>query len=133
MHQVWPYNVGREINAWTELNLANSSVPFFFYGHSLLYSFHTVSCKFVTNLFLFTGLFNLCDKVLVAFEILLEWREYFKRGVPISSAIESKLQSWTKQLTEVWNFIQQPTFGILCVALFVRAQADLSKTNLIFS
>ena len=30
MHQVWPYNVGKEINAWTELNVANSSVQLLF-------------------------------------------------------------------------------------------------------
>jgi hypothetical protein len=39
--------------------------------------------------------------VLVAFEILLEWREYFKKGVPISSAIESKVEALSKHLMEV--------------------------------
>ena len=57
---------------------------------------------FLPNVNLFAvGLFNVCDKVLVAFEMLLEWREYFKRGVPISSAIESKVEALSKHLMEV--------------------------------
>lgn len=47
------------------------------------------------------GLFNVCDKFLVAFSVLLELREAFKRGVPISVAIESKLDAWCKQIAEV--------------------------------
>ncbi|KAJ7385984.1 high mobility group [Desmophyllum pertusum] len=37
------------------------------------------------------GLFNISDKLLVSLDILLELREYFKRGVPLTVAIESKL------------------------------------------
>ncbi|XP_028399877.1 HMG domain-containing protein 3-like isoform X2 [Dendronephthya gigantea] len=51
------------------------------------------SCCFAMHqVFLYTlGLFNISDKVLVALEILLEFRELFKRGVPISVAMKSKL------------------------------------------
>ena len=38
-----------------------------------------------------TGLFNISDKLLVSLEILLEMREFFKRGVPLTVVIESKL------------------------------------------
>ena len=45
-------------------------------------------------LFLFsTGLFNISDKLLVSMDILLEWRELFKRSSPISNVIASKLES----------------------------------------
>ena len=37
------------------------------------------------------GLFNICDKVFVALEILVQWRELFKRGVPLGVAIESSI------------------------------------------
>lgn len=46
--------------------------------------------------FLIIGLFNICDKLLVAIEILVHWRELFKRGVPLTVAIESSLESWKK-------------------------------------
>jgi hypothetical protein len=63
---------------------------------------HHGTLFFLPNVnFFAVGLFNVCDKVLLAFEILLEWREYFKRGVPISSAIESKVEALSKHLMEV--------------------------------
>jgi len=40
-----------------------------------------------------TGLFNAGDKVLIALEIFLEWRELFKKGVPLSMIIECKMKS----------------------------------------
>lgn len=39
------------------------------------------------------GLFNAGDKVLIALDIFLEWRELFKKGVPLSTLIECKLNS----------------------------------------
>ena len=36
---------------------------------------------------LFVGLFNICDKILLAVEVLLQWRELSRRGVPITTAI----------------------------------------------
>ena len=44
------------------------------------------------------GLFNISDKVLVSLEILLEWRQLFRRGVAISSAIKSKLEAMVKRV-----------------------------------
>lgn len=44
------------------------------------------------------GLFNICDKVLVSFEILLEWRQLFRRGVAISIAIKSKLEAMVERV-----------------------------------
>jgi hypothetical protein len=38
---------------------------------------------------------------LLALDVLLEWRECFKRGIPISSAIEGKLEAWSKQVDKV--------------------------------
>jgi hypothetical protein len=52
-------------------------------------------------IFFLTGLFNVCDKALVSLEVLLELRELFKRGVPISSAIDGKFDAWKKRLNEV--------------------------------
>ncbi|KAK3730434.1 hypothetical protein QZH41_003002 [Actinostola sp. cb2023] len=49
----------------------------------------------------FHGLFNICDKILVSFDILLEWREQMKRGVPITVAIESKLAILLKKSTQI--------------------------------
>ena len=47
------------------------------------------------------GLFNICDKLLVAIDILLEWRELFKRGCPISSFIEAKSEQLVLKLNKV--------------------------------
>ena len=44
---------------------------------------------FVTHIF-YVGLFNIADSVLVSLDILLEWREHFKLGCPISNAIAAK-------------------------------------------
>jgi hypothetical protein len=38
----------------------------------------------------------------VSLEVLLELREFFKRGVPLSSAIEGKFDAWMKHLNEVF-------------------------------
>lgn len=37
------------------------------------------------------GLFNICDKVLVSLDIMLEFREYFRRGHPLANVIMSKM------------------------------------------
>ena len=44
------------------------------------------------------GLFNVCDKVLISLEIFLEWRQLFRRGVPISIAIQSKLNAMVERV-----------------------------------
>ena len=49
---------------------------------------------------LILGLFNIADKVLVSLEILVEWRHLFRRGVPMSTAIEGKLEAM-KERTQV--------------------------------
>lgn len=38
----------------------------------------------------------------MSLEVLLELREFFKRGVPLSSAIEGKFDAWMKHLNEVF-------------------------------
>ena len=43
-------------------------------------------------------MFNISDKILVSFEILLEWRQLFRRGVPISIAIQSKLDAMAERV-----------------------------------
>ena len=43
-------------------------------------------------IYLNTGLFNAGDKVLISLEIFLEWRELFKKGVPLSMIIECKMK-----------------------------------------
>lgn len=53
------------------------------------------------DFFFFSGLFNACNKVLVSFEILLEWREYFKEGFPITNIIEAKLRSMLRRVPQV--------------------------------
>ena len=46
-----------------------------------------------------TGMFNISDKILVSLEIMIdEWRHLFRRGVPISTAIESKLAAMTERV-----------------------------------
>lgn len=47
------------------------------------------------------GLFNISDKVLVSLDIMLEWRQLFKRGVPISIAIQSKLDAMVERIEQV--------------------------------
>ncbi|KAJ7339476.1 high mobility group [Desmophyllum pertusum] len=42
------------------------------------------------------GLFNISDKLLVALELLVQWRELFKRGVPLTVVVESSLAVWVK-------------------------------------
>lgn len=39
----------------------------------------------------FLGLFNISDKLFVSLDILMELGEFFKRGVPLTVAIEGKL------------------------------------------
>ncbi|KAJ7364968.1 HMG domain-containing protein 3 [Desmophyllum pertusum] len=46
------------------------------------------------------GLFNVGDHLLVSFDILLEWREHFKFGHPISNVITAKLASLNLKLNE---------------------------------
>ena len=52
------------------------------------------------------GPFNICDKLLVALEILVHQRELFKRGVPLTTATESSLESWRK-CGQVLSILQQ--------------------------
>ena len=54
------------------------------------------------------GLFNISDKVLVSLEILLEWRQLFRREVAISSAIKSKLEAMVKRVeVNIVNFFNR--------------------------
>ena len=56
---------------------------------------------------IFPGLFNISDKLLVSIDILLELREYFRYGVPLTVAIESKLAVLSlkaKQVSRQWFY-----------------------------
>ena len=57
----------------------------------------------------FTGLFNISDKVLVSLDILLEFREFFKKGHPIGNVIRAKLLTLSakcKKVSYIKNFIK---------------------------
>ena len=45
---------------------------------------------------LLKGLFNICDKVILAIVILEQWRELFKHGVPLSTATDSCISVWNR-------------------------------------
>ena len=47
------------------------------------------------------GGFNAGDKVLIALDTFLEWREFFKKGVPLSTLIECILNSLLLTVPEV--------------------------------
>ena len=76
----------------------------------------TYRCIVSFLLLLFTGLFNISDKVLITFTILLEFREHFNKGHPIGNAIEAKLAALKLKCKEVWYsfklFIDLILFGI---------------------
>jgi hypothetical protein len=46
-------------------------------------------------------LFNISDKVLVLLDILLEFREFFKKGHPIGNVIRAKLLTLKAKCKEV--------------------------------
>ncbi|XP_068673208.1 HMG domain-containing protein 3-like [Montipora foliosa] len=59
------------------------------------------SCQAMHQVFTYDiGMFNISDKLLVSLEILVEWRHLFRRGVPISTAIESKLEAMAERVLE---------------------------------
>ena len=51
--------------------------------------------------FPFVGLFNVCNKVLVGLDILLEWREAFKEGFPLTNIITVKIKGLLHKIKEV--------------------------------
>ena len=53
------------------------------------------------NCFSILGLFNASDKFLAGMDILLEWREFFKSGVPPTIFISTKFQSLLMGVEEV--------------------------------
>uniref|UniRef100_A0A7M5UYH7 HMG domain-containing protein n=2 Tax=Clytia hemisphaerica TaxID=252671 RepID=A0A7M5UYH7_9CNID len=56
------------------------------------------SCKAVHAPYLYEkGLFNVSNKVVVGLDILLEWREFFKDGMPVSNFIRCKLKALEKK------------------------------------
>ncbi|XP_068755676.1 HMG domain-containing protein 3-like isoform X4 [Montipora capricornis] len=59
------------------------------------------SCQAMHQVFPYNlGLFNIADKVLVSLEIMVEWRHLFRRGVPLSTAIEGKLEAMKERTQE---------------------------------
>ena len=55
----------------------------------------------ILYIFAFLGLFNVSDKILISFDILLEWRELFRRGCPVLNFIEAKTVLLTMKLNKV--------------------------------
>ena len=53
-------------------------------------------------LFAFQGLFNISDKVLVSLDILLEFREFFKKGHP-KNVIRAKLLTLAAKCKKVYK------------------------------
>ena len=47
----------------------------------------------------YIGLLKVSDKIFVPFQILLEWRRLFQKGVPISIAIKSKLEAMRDRIS----------------------------------
>lgn len=45
---------------------------------------------------LLKGVFNICDKVILAIEILEYWRKLFKHGIPLRMAIDCSLNVWKR-------------------------------------
>ncbi|XP_028417949.1 HMG domain-containing protein 3-like [Dendronephthya gigantea] len=52
------------------------------------------------------GLFNISDKLMVSFDILLEIREYFKTGHPLTNVIRAKLAMMQIKSKEVISYVQ---------------------------
>ena len=52
-------------------------------------------------IFAFLGLFHVSDKILISFDILLEWRELFRRGCPVLNFIEAKTDLLVMKLNKV--------------------------------
>ena len=65
--------------------------------------------------YFFVGLFNIADSVLVSLDILLEWREHFKLGCPISNAIAAKLEFLNKKLDCVSCIVAKTCAICLCM------------------
>ena len=53
----------------------------------------------------------------MALEILVQWRELFKRGVPLGVAIESSIAAWTK-CGQVIAYSQQIKLILLYLFIF---------------
>ena len=43
----------------------------------------------------------MANKILIGIDILLEWRELFKQGFPLSNVIEAKINSLLLKIDEV--------------------------------
>lgn len=86
-------------------------------------------CKAMHQVFPFDiGLFNISDKLLVSLDILLELRESFKRGVPLTVAIESKLAVLllkAKQIVPSREYITDLMYnGFYCFELLTVRSLD---------
>ena len=55
----------------------------------------------VCSLFFFIGLFNIYNKILIGIDILLEWRQLFKEGFPLTNVITAKIKSLMMKVEEV--------------------------------
>lgn len=68
----------------------------------------------------FLGLFNISDKLLVSLDILMELREFFKHGVPLTVAIESKLAVLSLKAKQVLGQWFCTWFNWIQVIFYVR-------------
>ena len=50
--------------------------------------------RFCKHIFTLTGLFKICNKILFGVDILLEWREMIKTGLPLTNSITEKLNGF---------------------------------------
>lgn len=67
--------------------------------HALEFLFSCYLNMFLS--FSILGLFNISDEILVSLDILLEWRELFKKGCPVAHFISAKSEHLAKNLTEL--------------------------------
>jgi len=86
IHQPFPVDIGNTLNIFDN---DNQNLIVVFHRNLLIY------------LLLFSGLFNVCEKVFISLDIMLEFRDLFKRGHPMLSVIISKLLVLSKKCREV--------------------------------
>ena len=87
----------------------------------------------VCSLF-FIGLFNICNKILIGIDILLEWRELFKEGFPLTNVITAKIKSLMMKVEEVnmksnIGIIKRPKSQNRSFAADFHLKSSVTETN----
>lgn len=68
----------------------------------MLFLIYRLTCLTICLFFHYIpGLINISDKILVSMDTFLDLREQFKRGVPLTTAIESELANILRKATKV--------------------------------